>query len=67
MLMQGRRQKNFRGGGEGAAEKRPKNGKLILLSLFQGGEGGNGKSPKIAKKHRKIAFFSLYLLYLYHV
>jgi len=30
--------------------------------------GGNGKiDQKLAKKGRKIAFLSLYLLYLYHV
>jgi len=30
--------------------------------------GGNGKkTEKIAKKDRKIALLSLYLLYLYHV
>jgi len=62
----GRRQKIFQGGGP--TEKKPKISKkyrkIALFSLFQG--GGQQKDRKMAKD-RKIAFLSLYLLYLYHV
>jgi len=56
----------------GPTEKIPKNSKkdrkIALFKPLPGGGVGNGKKyRKIAKKHQKIALFSLYLLYLYHV
>jgi len=51
-------------------KKRPKISKkyqkIALFSLFQGGGGQREKDRKM-EKGRKIAPFSLYLLYLYHV
>jgi len=45
------------------SKTRPKNSTIMPLS----GGGQGKKDRKIAKKHRKIALFSLYLLNLYHV
>jgi len=66
---QGRRQKNFQGGGQRKKDqkiiKRLKNSTIMPL-LGRG--GGNGKKDrKKAKIDRKIALFSLYLLNMYHV
>jgi len=51
----------------GATKKRPKNSKKDRKnSTIKPLPGGRGQRRKIAKKKRKIALLSLYVLYLYH-
>jgi len=64
---QGRRQKNFQKGGQ--PKKIRKIAKRTKNSTIKPLPGGptERKTEKIAKKHRKIALLSLYLLYLCYV
>jgi len=59
---------NFPGGGQRKDQKLAKSSeKYHDLAGSGGGGGATKKHRKIAKKGRKVAPLSLYLLYLYHV